>query len=151
MNAGAPVSPWSPPQQAWLHAMGHVVYLHGSVLDALEPESAVAVPAAAEPVARQAPPLPDTGLRQPPVRREAPPQPPVETAGPEQAAGRRRVGLRLPDGLLLALARTSGCTPDDPQFQRLMENWPLAELRANPAAKRALWPQLRALRRQRRA
>ncbi len=53
----------------------------------------------------------------------------------------------MPDRLQIALLRASGCNPGDPQTQALMASWPLAELRGNPAAKRALWPQLRALRR----
>ena len=35
------------------------------------------------------------------------------------------------------------------ETQALIEAWPIAELRADPQAKRALWPQLRALRRPR--
>nr|CCP39369.1 hypothetical protein BN444_01088 [Xanthomonas translucens pv. translucens DSM 18974] len=60
----------------------------------------------------------------------------------------RRAGLRLPDRLQIALLRASGCNPNDPATQALMATWPLAELRGNAAAKRALWPQLRALRKQ---
>lgn len=50
---------------------------------------------------------------------------------------------------MLALLRASGQNPSDPATQALMASWPLDALRADPAAKRALWPQLRALRRQR--
>jgi len=56
----------------------------------------------------------------------------------------------MPDRLQIALLRASGCSPNDPETRALMDSWPLAELRANPAAKRALWPQLRALRRKQR-
>ena len=38
------------------------------------------------------------------------------------------------------------CNPNDPATQALMDSWPLDQLRQDPAAKRALWPQLRALR-----
>lgn len=47
--------------------------------------------------------------------------------------------------LLQALARAAGRAPHDPDFLRALPN--LAVLRGNPAARRALWPQLRALRR----
>ncbi|MEE7547555.1 alanine acetyltransferase, partial [Xanthomonas sp. Kuri4-1] len=59
----------------------------------------------------------------------------------------RRSRVGLPDRLQMALLRACGRNPADPQTQQLMATWPLAELRGNPAAKRALWPQLRALRR----
>ena len=55
----------------------------------------------------------------------------------------------MPDRLMLALLRASRLDPNDPATQALMASWPLAQLRADPAAKRALWPQLRALRKQR--
>ncbi|MBJ7516859.1 MAG: hypothetical protein JHC82_11795, partial [Stenotrophomonas sp.] len=54
---------------------------------------------------------------------------------------------RQPHRLQIALLRASGCNPNDPQTQALMDSWPLDTLRADPAAKRALWPTLRALRR----
>ncbi len=54
--------------------------------------------------------------------------------------------VRLPDRLQIALLRASGCNPNDPATQALMDSWPLDQLRRDPAAKRALWPQLRALR-----
>ena len=54
--------------------------------------------------------------------------------------------VRLPDRLQIALLRASGCNPNDPATQALMDSWPLDQLRQDPAAKRALWPQLRALR-----
>ncbi|KLD78729.1 hypothetical protein Y886_08800 [Xanthomonas hyacinthi DSM 19077] len=56
--------------------------------------------------------------------------------------------MRLPDRLQIALLRACACNPNDPATQALMATWPLAELRGNAAAKRALWPQLRALRKQ---
>jgi len=42
--------------------------------------------------------------------------------------------------------RASGCNPAEPDTQALMASWNLDELRSSAAAKRALWPQLRALR-----
>lgn len=52
------------------------------------------------------------------------------------------------DPLLLALLRAAGRGADDGDAAGLLQAWPgAAELRGNPAAKRALWPRLRALRR----
>ena len=52
----------------------------------------------------------------------------------------------LPDRLGLALLRASGLDPSDPGTQALMAQWPLEALRGDGRAKRAFWPQLRALR-----
>jgi DNA polymerase III psi subunit len=55
---------------------------------------------------------------------------------------------RLPDRLHFALIRAAGCNPNAPGVAEVIAAWPTAEeLRADPAAKRALWPRLRALRR----
>ena len=148
MSGALPALPWSPQQQAWLQAMGHAVYLHGGALEAL-PAVAEAPPVApplAEPVRepRRAPPPPAVE----PPQRVSPAEP--DTVAENRAASRRGGGPRLPDRLQIALLRASGCNPNDPQTRALMDGWPLAELRANPAAKRALWPQLRALRRKQR-
>ena len=80
------------------------------------------------------------------------PTPPslVETAAPVRP-GTRRPAVRLPDRLQIALLRASGCNPSDPDTQALMASWNLDQLRGNAAAKRALWPQLRALRKRSRA
>jgi len=59
--------------------------------------------------------------------------------------------VRLPDRLQIALLRASGCNPNDPETQALMASWNLDELRRSAAAKRALWPQLRALRKRSRS
>ena len=86
-----------------------------------------------------------------PIASAALPAPPLPPA-PDMPASRRGRSSRLagvPDKLMLALLRASGQNPNEPATQALMASWPLDELRANPAAKRALWPQLRALRRQR--
>lgn len=55
---------------------------------------------------------------------------------------------RLPDDPLLhALLRAAGRRPDDEDACALGRAWmPVARLRGDPAAKRALWPSLRALR-----
>lgn len=74
--------------------------------------------------------------------------PPAEAA---PRPGTRRPAVRLPDRLQIALLRASGCNPNDPDTQALMASWNLDQLRGNAAAKRALWPQLRALRKRSRA
>lgn len=55
---------------------------------------------------------------------------------------------RLPDDpLLQALLRAAARGPDDEDAHALGRAWmPVARLRGDPAAKRALWPTLRALR-----
>ncbi|SBV38057.1 conserved hypothetical protein [uncultured Stenotrophomonas sp.] len=146
MNGASPVPVWSAAQQAWLQAMGYAVYLEGGALDAL-PAVQTAVPAMVAPDAAP-------GRPRVPARREPAPRvlPDIPVTVPETRAAppRRGGGPRLPDRLQIALLRASGCNPNDPQTRALMEGWPLGELRANPAAKRALWPQLRALRRKQR-
>ena len=54
--------------------------------------------------------------------------------------------LARQDRLQLALLRASGLDPSDPAAQAAMAQWPVERLRQDPAAKRAFWPQLRALR-----
>lgn len=52
------------------------------------------------------------------------------------------------DSLVLALLRAAGRTREAADAPRIARGWPAPErLRRDPAAKRALWPQLRALRR----
>jgi len=52
------------------------------------------------------------------------------------------------DPLVLALLRAAGRTREAVDAPRIARGWPAPErLRRDPAAKRALWPQLRALRR----
>ncbi|MNV20951.1 hypothetical protein D3C71_1118740 [compost metagenome] len=133
--------------------MGYTVYLEGSALDALAlAEAATPAPVTVDIEPMKAAPAPRAVA--PPPRREAPqaaaPETPVTTASKPPNAGRRAGGLRMPDRLQIALLRASGCNPNDPQTRVLMDSWPLAELRADPAAKRALWPQLRTLRRKQR-
>lgn len=54
------------------------------------------------------------------------------------------------DRLLRALLRAAGYAPDAADWAELASQWPPADrLRRDPAAKRALWPRLRALRRAR--
>ena len=150
---------WSPAQQSWLQAMGYTVFVDGSVA----PEAVVmpeielrAAPVAEPPVpVRPARPAPSADAPAP-VRRSAPRtveagapgSPPAAT--PARASGGRRAAVRMPDRLQIALLRASGCNPAEPDTQALMASWNLDELRGSAAAKRALWPQLRALRRKNR-
>ena len=155
MSLAAAEPLWSDLQLSWLQAMGHAVYLDR---DLPEPERAEVAPAAltnSQPnVRRQAPPMPETRasehapIRQPAAPRAKAPTVPVtqlERAAP--ASGRRRIGM--PDRLQLAMLRVIGRSPDDPDVRAAMQSWDLDQLRADPAAKRAIWPQLRALRKQR--
>ena len=146
MNGASPVSVWSASQQAWLQAMGYAVYLEGGALDALPPVQAGMPVVVAPEAVPERPRAPARREPAPRVSPEAPATAPETRAAPPRRGG----GPRLPDRLQIALLRASGCNPNDPRTRALMEGWPLAELRANPAAKRALWPQLRALRRKQR-
>ncbi len=133
---------WSEQQHSWLQALGYTLYLQGGALDAPEPVTDPApAPAREARVSRApSPPAPLPVRKAPVAAAAAPPTTPAPASRPSSA-------LRLPDRLQIALLRASGCNPNDPQTRVLMESWPLAELRRDPAAKRALWPQLRALRR----
>ncbi|MCW4454270.1 hypothetical protein OK348_05630 [Flavobacterium sp. MXW15] len=151
MNVATAQPLWSEQQQSWLQAMGYTVYLEGGA--AQQPEPAVEPVVAAAVTPPRSAPAPARPVA--PVRRAPPPMAAdadVDTAPavvPAPAQG-RRPSVRLPDRLQIALLRASACNPSDPETRQLMDSWPLAELRGNPAAKRALWPQLRALRRKRR-
>ncbi|WP_115050468.1 alanine acetyltransferase [Xanthomonas arboricola] len=140
---------WSDLQVSYLQALGHTVYLDRDSVDAAAAEERIErAPVAAPPRAERTSPNPAPAL--PPAARRSAPAAPADaphavTTAPSAVPRRSRVGL--PDRLQMALLRASGCNPGDPQTQALMASWPLAELRGNPAAKRALWPQLRALRR----
>lgn len=143
---------WSDLQVSYLQALGHTVYLHRDSADAAAPdETTERAPAAAPPRVERAPPTPAPAA--PPVVRRSAPAAPADTpqavTTAASTAPQRRSRVGMPDRLQMALLRASGCNPGDPNTQALMASWPLAELRGNPAAKRALWPQLRALRRRR--
>ncbi|WIH06996.1 DNA polymerase III subunit psi [Xanthomonas translucens pv. graminis] len=157
MSSAAPL--WSAEQHGWLQVLGHTLYVGadaevGAVVAQPAPAPLRDPPAAdaagsallsehAAPASRAPAPA------QPSPRGRAPAAPVASYPEPQRAAPApvpRRAGLRLPDRLQIALLRASGCNPNDPATQALMATWPLAELRGNAAAKRALWPQLRALR-----
>ncbi|QNH18335.1 alanine acetyltransferase [Xanthomonas sp. SS] len=162
MSSAAPL--WSAEQHGWLQALGHTLYVGadtdvGAVVaqPALAEERNAPAAAAAAPAAVSAHAAPAYAPRataptpaEPSPRGRAPAAP-ADYPEPQRAApapAARRAGLRLPDRLQIALLRASGRNPNDPATQALMATWPLAELRGNAAAKRALWPQLRALRKQ---
>ena len=167
MSADLPVL-WSPAQQAWLQAMGYTVYHEQALAADMDAALQLSVaraardaesrPAAAAPVevkrgdtaaSESVAPLPPAPR---PAPRQAPVAPPAADAVARDArrpvaSGSRQPSVRLPDRLQLALLRASGCNPNDPATRALMDSWPLETLRGNAAAKRALWPALRALRR----
>ena len=60
------------------------------------------------------------------------------------ASGSAKVASSTPP-LLRALARAAGRSDDDAEFLKTVPD--ISVLRGNPAARRALWPRLRALRR----
>jgi len=126
---------WSSQQHEWLAALGHTLYVQGA--------AETPVPAAVKPVRPQHEPVQAAV----PARRRSEP----EKAPPVRAAtAPRRAASRVPDKLHFALIRASGCNPNAEDAAAIIASWPpSSELRGNPAAKRALWPQLRALRRQR--
>ncbi len=145
---------WTPAQQSWLQAMGYTVFVDGSIEAAPEPVVELgAIPAVEPGPARlnEAAPRQDAA----PTRPDGAPTPPRRNAPADEApsaptpprTGTRRPAVRMPPPLQIALLRASGCNPNDPDTQALMASWNLDELRGNAAAKRALWPQLRALRR----
>lgn len=142
---------WTPAQQSWLQAMGYTVFVDGTVEAAPEP----IVELAAIPVEPGPARLNEADTRQdaiPTRRADTPPRrnaPAAEdpVAPTPTRSGTRRPAVRMPPPLQIALLRASGCNPNDPETQALMASWNLDELRGNAAAKRALWPQLRALRR----
>ena len=128
---------WSAQQHEWLAALGHTLYVQGA---AEAPATPVPMP---EPVAPRREPAPPGPV---PARRAPRPGPatPIHIAEPVP----HRAASRLPDKLHFALVRASGCDPNAEDAAAIIAQWPPShELRGNPAAKRALWPQLRALRR----
>jgi len=158
VNASFPPapSPWSPRQRRWLQALGHT----GLRVGGDEEEAPLAADAGRQADldtrhAAMSPPAKEGGpfASAPPAARRAPPAPTVNgtieetSAQPAVARGSAQRPARLPDRLHLALLRASGLDPADPATQAVMAQWPVDRLRGDGAAKRAFWPQLRALRR----
>lgn len=161
-NVNDGVAPlWSDDQRDWLQALGHVVYVQAAdAVPALEEEPDRQPVPADEPVRASMPPqhapqaasvaaaqAPEHGFRRAAAAPQAPKTEPAPAGGHHASGFARRPAARLPDRLQIALLRASGCNPNLPETQALIDAWPIAELRGNPQAKRALWPQLRALRR----
>ena len=55
-------------------------------------------------------------------------------------------GVTIPDRLELALFYACGVDASNREVDQLMRDWPSKKLRNNPAAKRALWPLVRKIR-----
>ena len=150
MSLGDAAMPWSGEQQEWLAALGYTLYLTGAPSVAAEP---VENEAAASQVAVDPAAIERSAAAERPARAQAPSLPedatPARTAAPPRPAARPRAAGRLPDRLHFALIRASACNPNAEGAAEIFAQWPSsAELRGNPAAKRALWPRLRALRKQ---
>jgi hypothetical protein len=137
---------WSAQQQEWLSALGHTLYLQGPL-----PAVALENPAPATPPQSHASAVSVASAPASAPARRAPPAPSARAAADTVSAGRPappRRGAGLPDRLHFALIRASGCNPNAEGAAEIFAQWPSsAELRGNPAAKRALWPTLRKLRR----
>jgi hypothetical protein len=115
---------WSAEQREWLQAMGHSVMTLAS-----EPAEEPAVVAAEAPAPAAQRPSAQAGAA---ASRAEPSRPVV---APARGAA---------DALLRAVLRAARRGPDDPAVLALFD---AQALRGNAAAKRALWPRLRALRR----
>jgi hypothetical protein len=137
---------WTGEQHGWLQALGHTIWVPGSLPIA----EATAAQARAQEV-RPSRPAPAPREAAPAVtRRPAPAPVEAQAVAPRRAAPPRRTGARLHDVLHFEVIRASGLNPNAPETAAIMAGWPsTAELRGNPAAKRALWPLLRALRKAR--
>jgi hypothetical protein len=133
---------WSAEQQGWLRALGHAVYLPADWPTEAGAPAVAEAPAARAAAADSVPAVPAPRAR-PPARAT------IDTPEPVRPASTPRMGGgKPPDRLHFALIRASGCNPNAPGAAELFAQWPSsAELRGNPAAKRALWPRLRRLRR----
>ncbi|WP_447585132.1 alanine acetyltransferase [Pseudoxanthomonas mexicana] len=134
---------WSAEQQGWLLALGHAVYLPAD----WPTEAGAPAPAAAPPPAAV---VAEPASRPSPARGRIPARDAIDSAPPARPApvAPRATAARPTDRLYFALIRASGCNPSAPGAAELFAQWPSsAELRGNPAAKRALWPTLRRLRR----
>lgn len=135
--------PWTAEQREWLEAMGHTVW-------SIAPAEALAAERQPESPDERGP---DERGREAPAgssgagaamreaaallaREERPARPAPARPAPARAAGG--------DRLMQALMRASGGA-DEARVRELAGD--LAALRGNAAAKRALWPRLRALRR----
>ncbi|GHA85468.1 hypothetical protein [Cognatilysobacter bugurensis] len=113
---------WSAEQREWLQVMGYDLLMPAGAADADAEAVAVA---------------------EPPPAVEAPSEVDTRSARPAAPRGAAAPGVDLTDPLMRALLRASRCD-DLAELGRLAGD--LRALRRDPAAKRALWPALRALR-----
>lgn len=135
---------WTGEQHAWLQALGHTVWVPGSL-----PVAAAPAPARAPQARPSSRPAPSPRQVAPSTRAPAPPAPDHAQTEPARRAPAPapRAGARLHDPLRFELIRASGLNPSAPESAAIIASWPdTATLRGNPQAKRALWPLLRALR-----
>lgn len=130
------MSLWSAQQREWLQALGH-------------PALALAGAPEAAPPARQEPQAVSARTDVEP-RASAPerrPERPAERATTAATATPATPARSGDDALLRAVLRAAGRRPDAPPDEAVLNLYDAATLRGYPAAKRALWPLLRSLRR----
>lgn len=139
---------WSSQQLSWLGVLGLQVYTRASPLGPTSSQvrgqkekggSQIVAPTVVRPVT-----MPSEKARLS-AQQSAPTiaQTPAHSQQPRSLSS-----IQLPDRLQLAMLKACACDPSRPDIAQLMAQWPLDDLRANPDAKRLLWPQLRRLRRQ---
>jgi hypothetical protein len=133
---------WTAEQQHMLSVLGHTVLIHGALPEA-ETAAPVEMPAPAlAPAQREFQPKPQQANRPSPFASASADSSPIVVPS-------RRAAARLPDRLHIALIRAANINPNAPDMAEVIAQLPPStELRNNPAAKRALWPRLRALRKQ---
>jgi len=120
-------TPWTTEQRQWLRAMGHQLWTVAEPGAADAPDGSAIQEAAA--LLKPAP-----ADRLPPARQGA-----AAARTPAQAP------RTSPDRLMQAIWRAANCSVGDTAVSALLPD--ASALRGNAAAKRALWPQLRSLRR----
>lgn len=126
---------WSAQQREWLQAMGHTVLVLAGHEAALAEQPA----AAAQPLRGAA----ESSEASRPARSPSPVRERSEAAAPGRTASQSRGSSDEP-ALLRNLLRAARRASGDAEVMALFD---APGLRGNAAAKRALWPRLRALRR----
>lgn len=144
MTTAAAAPLWTAEQLRWLAALELKPWMQGALPEAASTAAAHDMqedtrPARIAPAVREFQPRPQRAATAPRLD-DAP-------VANERVASRRTATSVVPDKLHFALIRASGLNPNAPEAQAIIAAWPSsAELRANPQAKRALWPSLRKLR-----
>ncbi|UHQ22640.1 alanine acetyltransferase [Lysobacter sp. 5GHs7-4] len=134
------MSLWSAQQREWLQALGHPALALATAGDAPPPRAAEPVP-----VQARAATEPRAAATAEPTRSQETPQ----ARTPERA--RPAPSTNNDDALLRAVLRAAGRHPGAAPDAAVLALYDAAALRGYPAAKRALWPLLRSLRRGARA